>query len=755
MSSKKKKDEEIEGDGEEFASLHLSADAKRTIISIILFVLSLIFLLSFFNAAGIAGTKIADMLSDIFGHGKYVAPFVFAFAGLVLLRRKVNTRYYVTKIIGLSIAFWSFLGILHLINAGGYLGAILGGSLVTFVGNIGGAIILLSIIIIGVIVAFNVSFVGAGDHVPRLQKVAFFQKKNDEDDLDDEENEDDEEVADGEVREDVEENDDFDDSDFDDEDLQEKEVDHHDATQTISRVDEILEERSMEERHMHSNVDIDWELPPLKLLEKGGEKAKGGDVRQRAVRIQETFENFGITMELKDVIIGPTVTQYSFYPQSGVKLSRITALNADLALALAAHPIRIEAPIPGKSLVGIEVPNKSRATVRMRDLLNTDKFEDPDKKLLLALGKDVNGDHILEDLANMPHLLIAGTTGSGKSVTINCILLSLLYKNAPDELKLILVDPKRVELSLYKGIPHLLADVIVENGKVVNALKWAVNEMERRYKLLQETGSRDFSSYEKKRLSGETYVITDSETGQKIEEEMEKLPNIVIVIDELSDLMSSNGKEIEGVIVRIAQKSRAVGIHLIISTQRPSVEVITGLIKANLPTRIALRVATNIDSRTIIDVPGAEKLVGNGDMLFVGPQSTSPHRLQSAFVEEHEVKKVVEFIRRQAKEIGLYDIEEDFGDQNGGTVSPADFDEDRNGGSGESDDPLYEDAKELVIAAGKASTSYTQRHLRVGYARAARLMDELENNGIIGPQQGSKPRKILVDTDDTDQKNEE
>lgn len=758
------KEYEHEGDGEEFVSLHLSPHAKRSIAAIFLFVIALLFFLGFFNAAGVAGVKMTHFVGLVFGWGKYVAPFVFAFAGFILLRRKVQTQFYVTKIVGISLAFWGFLALLHLIpfepeqfsavagegGGGGYLGYTLASLLVKFTGKIAGAIILLAVILVGMIVAFNMSLVGVSDRMPTIQKKegGFFRRKK----LDDEEEDEDEEYE-----SDEDEEGDFDDSEFDDEDLETESEEKTQKERTEARAQEIVDEQEIEHRQMQQELeDIDWELPPLKLLKKGGDKAKGGDVKQRALRIQETFENFGISMELEDVITGPTVTQYSFRPQSGVKLSRITALNADLALALAAHPIRIEAPIPGKSLVGIEVPNKTTAIVRIRDLINTDEFDDPDKKLLLAFGEDVNGDYVFEDLAKMPHLLVAGTTGSGKSVSINCILLSLLYKNAPDELKLILVDPKRVELTLYSGIPHLLSDVIVDNGKVINALKWAVSEMERRYKLLQETGSRDLASYNQKREAGESHIFTDPETGQRVEEEMEKLPAIVIVIDELSDLMSSHGKEVEGTIVRIAQMSRAIGIHLIISTQRPSVEVITGLIKANLPTRIALRVATNIDSRTIIDVPGAEKLVGNGDMLFVGPQSTSPHRLQSAFVEEGEVKKVVKFIKRQAESVGAYAMDEDFDTVSGGSVSPADFDENAHTGtSGESDDPMYDEAKEMVIAAGKASTSYIQRRLRVGYARAARLMDELEDNGIIGPPEGSKPRKVLVSQDVEDDEHDE
>ncbi len=782
MSSKKKTENTTdyeEGDGEQFVSLHLSGHAKRSIASIILFVIALLFVLGFFNAAGVVGVKMTVGVGKIFGWGKYIAPFVFAFAGFILLRKKVDTQFYVTKIIGISFAFWGFLAVLHLLPfdltqyadmakngvGGGYLGYVIAGVLVSAMGKIAGMIVLIAVILVGLIVAFNMSFVGVSDRVsdmPAKRSWFFWHKKDDdtEDDTDD----DDVNLSDNE---DNEEHVFDDDTDFDDEEYQNMHVQPVVAIQNsvskpmaAQKVQEVVDRHVVEQQEGRITLpeNVEWELPPLKLLKKGGEKPQSGDVKQKALRIQETFANFGIAMELDDIVTGPTVTQYSFRPQSGVKLSRITALNADLALALAAHPIRIEAPIPGKPFVGIEVPNKIPATVRMRDLLNTDEFSDQEKKLLLALGEDVNGEYVFENLNKMPHLLVAGTTGSGKSVTINCILLSLLYKNSPDDLRLILVDPKHVELSLYNGIPHLLADVIVDNNKVINALKWAVSEMERRYKLLNETGSRDLSSYNQKRHTGGVRHFTDPETGQRCEEEMENLPAIVIVIDELSDLMSSNGKEVESVIVRLAQKSRAIGIHLIISTQRPSVEVITGLIKANLPARIALKVGSNVDSRTIIDAPGAEKLVGNGDMLFVGPQSSTPHRLQSAFVEEDEVKKVVGFIRRQAQNLGAYDIDEDFatggndvrssnvGNSFGGAAA---LDLDHGGNSAGSEDPIYEEAKELIIEAGKASTSYIQRRLRIGYSRAARLMDELESNGIIGPAEGSRPRQVLVGRSET------
>jgi S-DNA-T family DNA segregation ATPase FtsK/SpoIIIE len=778
MAEKKQKnDEEYEGDGEEFAALHVGSHAKRSIAAIILFVLAVIFVLGFFGASGVAGQKMTDTLGLIFGWGKYLAPLVFVYVGVILLRKKVKTQFYVTKIVGMSLAFWGLLALMHLVPfeedqfkimasegvGGGYLGYILAGSLTKFMGKIAAGIILVALISIGFIVAFNMSLVGLGDYVPSMKKgkgqksESGKDKKKDitkleenENDFDDEDSIEDDESMD-EVQKTIVDDGEFGDDEFNDNDDEIVELPQISPTQ--QKAQEIINAREDDEKQMKQPVNVEWELPPLKLLKRGGTKAKGGNVKQRAQNIQDTFQNFGIAMELEDIVTGPTVTQYSFRPQSGVKLSRITALNADLALALAAHPIRIEAPIPGKSLVGIEVPNKETATVRMRELLNTDEFDNPEKKLLLALGEDVNGDYVFEDLTKMPHLLIAGTTGAGKSIAVNSILLSLLYKNSPEELKLILVDPKRVELSLYEDIPHLLSDVIVENGKVVNALKWAVTEMERRYKLLQETKAKNLESYTKKRKAGEKRTFIDPDTGNTVIEPMENLPVIVIVIDELSDLMSSHGKEVESVIVRLAQMSRAIGIHLILSTQRPSVEVITGLIKANMPTRIALKVNSSIDSRTILDSTGAEKLIGNGDMLFSGPNTSIPVRLQNPFVEEDEIEKVVNFIKRQAQAMGAYDIDEEFETSSVKGITNVDFDTEISADNGttmdtkESEDVVYGEAKEIVIEAGKASTSYLQRQLRIGYSRAARLMDELEDNGVIGPPNGSKPRIILVKKD--------
>lgn len=821
MGRKKKVDEEYEGDGEGFAlpDFDLSTGAKRTIAAIFLVLLAVLFTLGLFDAAGPAGAKMTSLVGVVFGMGKYIMPFILLLVALFLVRTKMSGGRTITKIVGAVLMFVCILSLLHLPHdpeqyrelaqsgsGGGFVGYLLTSLLVSQFGKIAAAAAFFFTGLITAIFAFNKSFVGIGDKVKKpdvkVPEVSvptigglFGKKKSKraaEDDFEDDLDEDDYEVEGDDFDDEYDDlsEDGFDDDDqyaeksvntqtagddeyaddelYEDDDEYEYEDDDGEyedeapqketASEKASRILGVTK-AERKERDV-SGEDVEWELPPLRLLARGGKKAKGGNTKERAQVIQDTFADFGIDMELEDIVTGPTVTQFSFRPPSGVKLTKIKTLSDDLALALAAHPIRIEAPIPGKSLVGIEVPNKEKAMVRMRDLINTDEFEDDEKPLLLALGEDVNGEQVVEDLAKMPHLLVAGATGAGKSVTVNSILLSLLYKNSPEDLKMILVDPKRVELSLYNGIPHLLSEVITDNGKVINALKWAVGEMERRYKILQKVGTRDLKSYKKMREDGMTVQDINPATDSVEDMPLENLPVIVVVIDEMADLMASHGKEVEGVIVRLAQMSRAVGIHLIVSTQRPSVEVITGTIKANLPTRIALRVATGIDSRTIIDTPGAEKLVGHGDMLYVGTNSASPKRLQGVFVEEEEVKKVIDFIKRQAKATGAYDLEEDFDEEDGDASSEAassrgitsvDFDDvatTASGIGGGSEDPMYDEAKKVVTEAGKASTSYIQRRLRIGYSRAARLIDELEDNGVIGPAEGSKPRKILGGADE-------
>ena len=431
--------------------------------------------------------------------------------------------------------------------------------------------------------------------------------------------------------------------------------------------------------------------------------------------IRRTLDKFGIPVEMGEVSVGPTVTQFTLKPGEGVKLSRITGLHNDLALALAAHPIRIEAPIPGKSLVGVEVPNQSVATVGMRELIETREFRERTAALTFILGRDVSGKPWTADLGRMPHMLVAGATGSGKSVCLNVLIMSFLYANGPDDLKLIMVDPKRVELQVYNGVPHLLTPVITKVPETVNALKWALREMDQRYDMLAKFGARDIASYN-------TRV-------------QDKLPYIVIIIDELADLMATAAQDVEGPIVRLAQMSRAVGIHLVLATQRPSVDVITGLIKANIPARIAFAVASQMDSRTILDQQGAEKLLGRGDMLFSTAELATPKRIQGAFISETEISRVVDFIKSKY-EPADYDLSVTERAQGGGVAF--------GGGLPEEDsDPLIPEAKEEILRAGKASASLLQRRLKVGYARAARLLDLLEQEGFIGPGDGAKPREIL------------
>jgi S-DNA-T family DNA segregation ATPase FtsK/SpoIIIE len=469
-----------------------------------------------------------------------------------------------------------------------------------------------------------------------------------------------------------------------------------------------------------SATDPDWKPPSLDLLEKKQSPADAGDVKHNAQIIRDTLSEFNIEVEMEGANIGPKVTQYTLKPPAGVKLTRITALETNIALNLAAQAIRIEAPIPGQRAVGIEVPNRKAADVRLHGILESPQWQSASSNLNFAIGRDIAGESVILELSKMPHVLIAGATGSGKSVMINTLLTSLLYRNSPSDLKLILVDPKQVELTPYNDIPHLLTPVITEPEKCISALKWAVNEMERRYSLLAEEKVRDIAGYnEHKKPAGEG------------------MPYIVIVIDELADLMMMAARDVEALIVRIAQKARAVGIHLVLATQRPSVDVITGLIKANVPARIAFTVASQVDSRTIIDQIGAEKLLGQGDMLLLTPQMTKPKRVQGAWVTDEEVIRVTDHLRMQRPpqyddEIIAQPVQLS---GKGGVVM--DYD-------GGGDDDMYKDAVRCVIESGKASASLLQRRLRVGYARAARLIETMEEQGIVGPADGARPRDVLV-----------
>lgn len=461
-----------------------------------------------------------------------------------------------------------------------------------------------------------------------------------------------------------------------------------------------------------------WNYPPLDLLSDAYESAaERGDIEQNAEVITQTLGSFGIQAKVAEVNLGPAVTQYALELAEGTKISQITSLQNDLALALAAPTgtVRIEAPIPGRSLVGVEVPNYSASLVSLKSVLSSEAMKLMKSKLAVPLGYNVAGETVVADIAQWPHVLIAGATGSGKSVLLHSVISTLLFRNAPYEIRLILVDPKRVELTQYEGVPHLLTPVIVEVEKVISALKWAIAEMERRYQKLQEAGARDLFSYNQANPNS-------------------KLPYILIIVDELADVMAFAANEVEKLVCRIAQMSRAVGIHLVLSTQRPSVDVLTGLIKANIPTRIALNVTSGTDSRVIIDTVGAEKLLGRGDMLYLPPNLAKPIRIQGVFVSLEEIKKLLEFIREQSMAFSQPQLAE------GRLTEP--MVEFKEPAAEEPEDPLFSEALRVIINHDRASASLLQRRLSIGYARAARLLDELEERGLVGPKDGSKPREV-------------
>lgn len=499
---------------------------------------------------------------------------------------------------------------------------------------------------------------------------------------------------------------------------------------SLFKKEERQEARPVAVPVVHAGQKGKYSLPPIDLLSKNETVPTSGNIKENSLIIKKTFENFGIPVEMSEVNVGPAVTQYAFKPAEGVKLSKITTLSNNLALALAAHPIRIEAPIPGKSLVGIEVPNKVRATVTLRNLVADNEYQGNPANLLISLGKDVSGVPTYTDLAEQPHMLVAGATGTGKTIFLNSLILSLLYKSTPEQLRMIMVDPKRVEFQNYNNIPHLLCPVINDATRTINALQWLAKEMERRFEVFSEIPTRNIKSYN----TNKTVIAAGTQ-----------LPYIVLVVDELADLMAAKGKELEAGIVRLAQMARATGIHLVLATQRPSVEVITGLIKANISSRISFQVASQVDSRTVLDASGAEKLLGLGDMLFLSSKSSKITRVQGPYVSEKDVKKVTDWWDEQAKNVeetqssliaslrDSLEAQTQGADEKGGEVFFGD------------DDPLFEDVKRIVLETQKASASFLQRRLRIGYSRAARLIDMLEEKGIVGPADGAKPREVYGD----------
>ena len=779
MKKKRKKKEKKEERNQDKSQIKLKSDVKRGIVAVCLFLMAVLFTFGFFGAGGAIGNFLNKVGGTVFGWGKWLFPFALVAAGAVFLYRK-KTVFYIIKIVGVTIIFVSFLGFFHIFydknlfleiatagKGGGYIGYIVALVLIKLAGKVAGLVILLAVLTIGIMVTFNFSILeffmklakkkevgkeGKSTLLERLKKRKTEKKEENQKVKKEKE----------ETKKEDEKNIDLNDNisgvkfvegpNDEDEWKNNEDESKDDNFRNMDVSKKYKKKKSL--ISLNKNIIKEWQLPSLDLLEETTEEVRSGNIEENIGIIEETFSNFGIDLDMGEVKVGPMVTQYSFRPATGVKLSKIVALSDDLSLALALHPIRIEAPIPGKSLIGIEVPNKKGVRVRLKEVLESDKFEKNYKNLKLALGKDVEGNYIVSNLEKMPHLLIAGATGAGKSITINALVLSLLYQYSPDDLKMILVDPKRVELSRYNKIPHLLTDVVVDNNKVVNSLKWAVREMESRYKSLEDVGSRDLESYYVKYNQGVKRTYLNPDTGEKVVEDLKKLPYIVIIIDELADLMVSYGKEVEGVIMRLAQMSRAVGIHLVISTQRPSVEVLTGIIKANIPSRIALQVASQIDSRTILDMRGAEKLLGNGDMLFLSANSPKPKRIQSTFVSEKEVKRTVNFIKKQyaemkkagnVEEANIDDITKAV--MNGENNNQGKFDQFNSTDLSDRDTPdiLYEEAKNIIIESKKASASLLQRRLRIGYNRAARLIDELENEGVVGPAEGAKARKVLIE----------
>jgi S-DNA-T family DNA segregation ATPase FtsK/SpoIIIE len=671
------------------SSLH--PETKKSVLAIIYIGLASILLLASFKQAGPVGNFFYQILSRLFGWGYYLLPTIFLLAALAIFTSK-ERKIFVATLVGGILFIISGLGIIDLLAAdsGGLIGKFVGLLKIPF-GQPASLVITTALLISSIIITLNIPL-----KLPRWRKS---------------------EKSEPEPK-----------SEF-------KPV----SDLVISKPPEPAFVKTTAGKEMKDKkinlpeeekilipkrplIIKNYVVPPLDLLKSFSEKPTIGDLRANANIIKRTLEGFGIAVEMGEITVGPAITRYTLKPAEGVKLSKITALNQDLALSLASHPIRIEAPIPGKSLVGIEVPNKAAALVRLGSIIASSEFQNSGL-LGFVLGRDVEGKPVFANIDKMPHLLIAGSTGSGKSVLIHSLLLSLLYKNSPATLKLVLIDPKRVELSSYEGLPHLVAPIVIESKKAVNIFRWTIQEMERRYQVLLQAGRRDIQSYNAN--------------------SPEIMPYILIVIDELADLMVAYGREVEGLIIRLAQMARATGIHLIVSTQRPSVEVVTGLIKANITSRVALQVASQVDSRTILDLAGAEKLLGRGDLLYVSSEFSKPKRIQSCYVSEEEIKKVTSFIKNNNRLEDEPSSEYlDISDSNQSSVS--DF-LDRPFDEKEDDDELFAEALTAVKAAQKASASLLQRRLKIGYARAARLLDIMESKGLIGPGDGAKPREVFLD----------
>jgi len=690
----------------------LSSWAKRWIKAILLFLVAIIIVLSFpyFNKAGYAGQIFAKVCDFLIGKAFYTIPIFFFVAGLIFLRTKKKGKN-LAMAIAVLVSLIGTAGILAVKDltqsGGGFIGFWLAKLFVGLFGILVANIIFGAILLIGLFIFLQFIW----QELPKKEKEekpTFAVHGQGDDNL--------------KIK-----------------GLEQPERQEKEKLKPVTASKLTLFKKGNEEpekadiKKPVTDVRGQYILPPLDLLNKNEAAPTSGNIKENSMIIKSTLENFGIPVEMAEVNVGPTVTQYAFKPAEGVKLSKITTLSANLALALSAHPIRIEAPIPGKSLVGIEVPNKVRSVVTLRNLISQSAFHDSTNPLMIALGRNVSGAAVNTDITDGPHLLVAGATGTGKTIFLNSLIMSLLYKYTPDQLRLIMVDPKRVEFQHYNDIPHLLCPVIFDATKTINALKWLAHEMERRFEVFSEVPARNIGSYN----SNKSIIASNLQ-----------MPYIVFVVDELADLMAAKGREIEAGVVRLAQMARATGIHLVLATQRPSVEVITGLIKANVPTRITFQVSSQIDSRTVIDTSGAEKLIGSGDMLFLSSKSSKITRIQGPYVSEKEVQKVAAFIVEQGKKFG--DPQSALSQSLEESLEQVDASKEEGEGAGEffggaSEDPLFEEVKKIVIETKKASASFLQRRLRVGYSRAARLIDMLEEQGIVGPADGAKPREVYGD----------
>lgn len=684
----------------------IKSQTVYTIFAILLLSAAAIIAISFFQS-GTALDKVNSFITGKFGWGEYLLPFVLI--SLSFLFIKIKSKFTKPNVsLGLLLSYICLLAL----TQSGLVGQQIWNNFIALVSPLGAFFILAGIFLIGLIVLFNTSIDEViktfGKLIQTTKKYISpkwdFNLKKPKPMY----------VEKLPIKPPAEY------KPIDKKPIDIKKPDHSQGAP--QKTDSLISLSTSLVTNMPNTINV-WEYPPISLL--GGiigQKADRGDMKHHAQIIEKTLESFGITARIVEVNMGPAVTQYAMEIAMGTKLSKITALSNDLALALAAPTgqIRIEAPIPGRSLVGIEIPNRSLEFVTLKQMLSFDDIKKDKHKLLVALGLDVSGNPVTANIAKMPHVLIAGTTGSGKSVLINTWISSLLYRTTPAEVRLILVDPKRVELTGYNGIPHLLTPVIVETDKILSALKWALSEMDKRYKLFAEVGVRNIDGYNE--LAG-----------------FQSLPYIVIFIDELADLMAYAPVDVEDSICRLAQMARATGMHLVIATQRPSVDVITGLIKANVPSRIAFNVSSMIDSRVIIDMPGAEKLLGRGDMLYIPPDQAKPTRIQSTFVSEQEVQKLVGFLKSKNTPVE-YTSEV--------TSMPVSIKKFTNGISAttadDGRDALFDDAVRVVCQYDRASASLLQRRLSIGYARAARILDKLEEEGIIGPGEGSKPRDVII-----------